>query len=133
MNKKSAMAIAAGLVAAMLAGTAAFSLSMNSTGTAAASGATPSRPKPIVKTVEHTVTIHKKAKDQSSESRVVVLPVPSSGSGSDVSSGSSSGGGDQYDDRYEGSDDQYEDEGDEGHGYEDHSGGGEDGFEGGDD
>jgi hypothetical protein len=127
MNKKSAMAIAAGLVAAMLAGAAAFSISMNSTGTAAASGVNPSKPDPIVKTVKHTVTIHKKAKDQSSGSRVVVLPAASSGSGSNVSSGSSSGG----DDQYEGSDDQYEHEGDGG--YDDQGGGGEDDFEGGDD
>jgi hypothetical protein len=93
MNKRSAMVVAAGLVAALLAGSAALSFSLSG-GTAAAEGA--ARVKPIVKTERRTVTIHKKAKANPAE--VVTISAPStSGSSIDPSSGSSG----SYDDSSE--------------------------------
>lgn len=99
MNKKSAMLIAAGLVAALLAGVAAVSLTLGGGGVPAS--AANEKSKPIVKTIEHTVTVHKQAKQSSQKPRIVVLPASSSSS---VSSSTASYG----DDSYEGSDDGYE-------------------------
>lgn len=78
MNRRSAMAVAGGLVAAMLAGAVAFSATLDGGGsTIAASTAAPT---PIVRTIHHTVTIHKKAKAHAGGGRrVVVVPAPSSG------------------------------------------------------
>lgn len=86
MNKRSAMVLAAGLVAALLAGGAALSFSLTG-GTAVAQDA--GRVKPIVKTEHRTVTIHKKAKSKPAE--VVTISAPSSGSS--VSSSTSSDDG----------------------------------------
>jgi hypothetical protein len=85
MNKRSAMVLAAGLVAALLAGGAALSFSLTG-GTAVAQDA--GRVKPIVKTEHRTVTIHKKAKSKPAE--VVTISAPS---GSSVSSSTSSDDG----------------------------------------
>ncbi len=95
MNKKSAMVIAVGLVAALLAGVAAVSLTLGGGGVTAS--ASNEKSKPIVKTIEHTVTVHKQAKQSSQKPRIVVLPASSSSSvGSSTASYS--------DDGYEGSD-----------------------------
>src|SRR3990172_6780038 len=54
MKKRSAMAIAAGLVAALLTGAVALSLGLSGTPTA---DATADRLKPPVRTIHHTVTV----------------------------------------------------------------------------
>ncbi|MGZ8611910.1 MAG: hypothetical protein ACXWX0_06525, partial [Actinomycetota bacterium] len=62
MKKRSAMSIAGGLVAALVAGFAAMSLGFargDTTPTASAE-----RVEPRVRTIERTVTIHKKAKSE---------------------------------------------------------------------
>jgi hypothetical protein len=133
MNKRSAMVIAAGLVAALVAGAAAISIGLNSPGAAVAAGVRLTKPDPIVKTVKHTVKVHKKAKHQAG-SQVVVVQPSSSGSSSVQSSGSSSVSRESSpspeptqsvspshsDDDHEGSHDSHEDDG----GYDD--GGGDD-------
>ncbi len=64
MNKRSAMLMAAGLVLAMLVGGVAIAVGLTGP---AASAATPrvvkhhKAPKPIVKTIRKTVTVHKKS------------------------------------------------------------------------
>jgi hypothetical protein len=77
MNKRSAMVVAAGLVAALLAGGVALSFSLAG-GTAAAQDG--GRVKPIVKTERRTVTIHKKAEAKPAE--VVTISTSASGSAS---------------------------------------------------
>jgi hypothetical protein len=99
MNKRSAMVVAAGLVAALMAGGTALSFSLAG-GTAAAQDG--GRVRPIVKTERRTVTIHKKAKAKPAE--VVMVSAPSTSSTTDVS-GSSAG-----DDGHETESDAYEDE-----------------------
>ncbi|HEX9122337.1 MAG TPA: hypothetical protein VF984_03110 [Actinomycetota bacterium] len=98
MNKKSAMAIAAGLVAAMLSGVAALSIGL---GAGSAAVAQSQSPKPIVRTVKHTVTVHKKAKAQGG-GVVTIVRTPSSPA---PTVSSDSYGDDQYEGEY---DDQYE-------------------------
>ena len=74
MTKKAAMTIAAGLVTALVAGAAAFSLGLNAP---EASSASPRKhQKPIVRTVERTITVHRKdgGKQQGGEVRVVAAP-----------------------------------------------------------
>lgn len=80
MNKRSAMVVAAGLVAALLAGGMALSFSLAG-GTAVAQDG--GRVKPIVRTERRTVTIHKQAKAKPAQ--VVTISAPST-SGSSVSS-----------------------------------------------
>jgi hypothetical protein len=82
MNKRSAMVVAAGLVAALLAGGAALSFSLAG-GTAVAQDG--GRVKPIVKTERRTVTVHKKAK--ADPAQIVTVSSPSSGDGSSSSVG----------------------------------------------
>jgi hypothetical protein len=71
MKKRSAMTIAGGLVAAMLAGAVALSLGF-------ASGQTPGtsavRPEPRVRTIERTITIHKKAKPKPAVVHTIAAP-----------------------------------------------------------
>jgi hypothetical protein len=100
MTKRSAMLVAAGLVAALLGGATALSFGLSGSGTAQAE--TPS-PDPIVRTVHRTVTVEKDAKGQQQPVQVVRVtsdPAPSTA----VSSTDAS---------YEGSDDAYEHESDE--------------------
>lgn len=107
MNKRSAMVIAAGLVMSMLAGLAVFTLTMGGGTTATAQSV--ARPKPIVKTVKHTVTIHKKAKDAPAAPVVRVISSGSSGAAG-VSVGSYAEGGDDMHESEHG-DDSFEAEG----------------------
>jgi len=58
MNKRSAMTIAAGLVAALLTGAVALSMGLTGAETADAGGA----PDPRIRTVHRTVTVHREAK-----------------------------------------------------------------------
>ena len=59
MKKRSAIVIAGGLVAALLAGSAALSLGLLGASSASPAG---DRTAPRVRTIERTVTIHKKDK-----------------------------------------------------------------------
>ena len=68
MNKRSAMALAAGLVAALLAGAVALSLGVAGPQPASAGG----KHDPRVRTIERTVTVHRQAKQ--SAPRIVMLP-----------------------------------------------------------
>lgn len=112
MNKRSAMAMAAGVVAALLAGVAAVSIGLSSPTTAQAD---PDRAEPIVRTVRDTVTVHQEAEgDPSGVVRVVSAPAqPLAGSFDDDAL---EGHEDDWDDddRYEDDDhedhDRYEDE-----------------------
>jgi hypothetical protein len=73
MKKRSAMTIAGGLVAALLAGAVSLSLGF-------ASGTTPSistvRPEPRVRTIERTITIHKKADPKPAVVQTIAAPAP---------------------------------------------------------
>ncbi|MGZ8585678.1 MAG: hypothetical protein ACXWXP_09405 [Actinomycetota bacterium] len=135
MKKRSAMSIAGGLVAALVAGFAAMSLGFargDTTPTASAE-----RVEPRVRTIERTVTIHKKAKSE--EAPVVrTIPAPAPASASAPASADDEDG--YEDDGFEDHDDDgYEDDGFEDHddddGYEDedHDEDGEDGDDGSDD
>jgi len=103
MKKRSAMAIAAGLVAAMLVGVVALSIGLSGTQTADAKG---ERVQPRVRTVHRTVKIHREAKPEAPKTVTVVTASTSSPSSS--SSSESSGSDDQYEN--EGSDDSFENE-----------------------
>jgi hypothetical protein len=74
MKKRSAMLVAAGLVAALLAGGTALSFSLAGETASAQS----SRVRPVVKTERRTVTVHKKAK--SGPARVVTITTSGSAS-----------------------------------------------------
>ena len=76
MNKRSAMAIAAGLVAALLTGALALSLGMTgATPTAVASA----KREPQVRTTHRTVTVHRQAK-AAKPTTITIVPASSSGS-----------------------------------------------------
>jgi hypothetical protein len=76
MNKRSAMAIAAGLVAALLAGAISLAAGLSGGGTASATGP-PQRREPRVRTIERTITIHKKAKAADAPVvRTIAAPAP---------------------------------------------------------
>ena len=98
MKKRSAMAIAAGLVAALLTGAVALSLGLSGTPTA---DATNDRVKPRVRTIHETVTVHREAKTQEPETVTIVT----AGASSPASAEISDGGGAQ--------DEEFEDEGSE--------------------
>ena len=121
MNKRSAMLMAAGLVLTLIVGGVAMSTGLT--------GPTPSRAAPraerrqtaapIIKTVKHTVTVHKQGS---------VTPAPATATGSSASSSAGSLSGSIDDDQGSYSDDaEGEDDGelgeDEDHG-DDHSGSG---------
>ena len=117
MSKRSAMAMAAGLVAALLAGAAALSIGLSSPETAQAR---PDRSEPVVRTITETVTVHKKAKaDRTGAVQVVSGPAVQQ-----VSSSAPASYAD--DDAYEGEDDDGSYEDHDGSS-EDHDGGSEDG------
>lgn len=77
MTRKAAMALAAGLLMALIAGAAAFSAGL--TGPASAGGDARDR-KPKVRTIERTITVHEK--DRGEDREVRVIPVGSDGAGS---------------------------------------------------
>lgn len=81
MKKRFALIIAGGLIVVLIAGSAALSLGL--LGAAPAAGGDRSAPR--VRTIHHTVTIHKKAKAEPAI-RTVVLSA-SSGGGSSVAGG----------------------------------------------
>ena len=107
MTKRSAMLVAAGLVAALMVGAAALSFGLTGNGSAQAETTAPD---PIVRTVHRTVRVEKDAKPAQQPVQVVqVASVPSTTS-NDVSEGTFD------DDAYEGDEDEdYEDEGSEDH------------------
>jgi hypothetical protein len=99
MNKRSAMAIAAGLVVALMVGAAAVSIGLEGPGTAAA-GTARSAGNPVVRTTHRTVTVHRDPKG-SPTARTVVI-----GSGSaPANTSTSSEGDDRYEQGPEGTDD----------------------------
>jgi len=105
MTKRSAMVMAAGLVAALMAGAMALSFGLSGSGTAQAET---KAPEPIVRTIHRTVTVEKDAKP--AEQQVQVVQVASAPTSSDVSGS---------DDAYQGeSDDAYEDESDDAYEHE---------------
>ena len=71
MKKRAAMVIAAGLVAALLAGTVAFT--MGFAGPQSTSGTTAALA-PIVRTTHHTVTVHRHARATAPVIRTVAAP-----------------------------------------------------------
>ena len=83
MKKRSAMTIAAGLVAALLTGAIALSLGFTGSPTAAAQS---DRVAPKVRTVHRTVTVHREAKAEAPKT-VTIVPVsassPSEGASND--------------------------------------------------
>lgn len=99
MKKRSAMAIAAGLVAALLTAAVAISLGLSGPDTADASG---ERAQPRVRTVHRTVTVHREAKPEEPETVTIVTASSSSPT-------SPEGSSDDYEDD-SASDDGYEDE-----------------------
>lgn len=119
MNKRSAMTIAAGLVAALLAGVGAFSLSLGSSATPASASSKAHR-KPIVRTIERTVTIEKKAKGGASGALVVTLQAPSSTDSSFDGDDDHEGDDDAVEGEFEGGDDDGEEHESEDHDSEDH-------------
>jgi len=73
VSKRQAMAMAAGLVVALLAGVAAFSVGLSTPGTAQAGS---DRADPIVRTVRDTITVHEQAKADSRVVQVVSAAAP---------------------------------------------------------
>jgi hypothetical protein len=82
MKKRSAMAIAAGLVAALLTGAVALSMGLSGTPTADATG---ERVKPLVRTVHETVTVHREAKAEEPQTVTIVAASASSPASSESS------------------------------------------------
>jgi hypothetical protein len=78
MNKRSATMIAVGLAAALLAGVAAVRMTA---GGAIPTSAASERAKPIVRTIDRTITVHRKAK-AAPQPAVVMLPAAGSASSS---------------------------------------------------
>ena len=76
MKKRSAMTIAAGLVAALLTGAIALSLGFTGSPTA---GAQSDRVAPRVRTVHRTITVHREGKAEAPRT-VTVVPVSTSSS-----------------------------------------------------
>lgn len=85
MKKRSAMVIAGAMVAALLAGSVALSLGMLGAGTATASG---DRTTPRVRTIERTVTIHKKQHASGGTITYAISPATSHSSGAEGDDGS---------------------------------------------
>ncbi|HSD48528.1 MAG TPA: hypothetical protein VLE71_01730 [Actinomycetota bacterium] len=84
MKKRFAMVVAGSLVAALLAGSAALSLGLLGASTASAGA---DRSAPRVRTIERTVTIHKKQKAQAGVRYVIAsAPGASSAAGSESES-----------------------------------------------
>jgi hypothetical protein len=71
MTKRTAMLMAAGVVAALLGGSVALSFGLSGGGTAAAE--TPRRLEPIVRTVHRTVRVEKEAKGPAEPIQVVTV------------------------------------------------------------
>jgi hypothetical protein len=116
MNKRSAMAIAAGMVVALMVGAAAVSIGLGGPGTAAA-GTARAAGNPVVRTSHRTVTIHKPAKDSPAPRTVVIGSTWTSASSSAIS---------QEDDGFEGPDGTDGDSGGGSEGGGSGSGGGDD-------
>ena len=83
MKKRFALIVAGGLIAVLIAASAALSLGL----LGAAPAASGDRAVPRVRTIHHTVTVHRKAK---SKPRTVVLAGGSAGSSSVSGAGSES-------------------------------------------
>jgi len=111
MNKRSAMAIAAGLVAALLTGALALSLGMTGAPPTAVASA---QREPRVRTTHRTVTVHRQAK-AAQPTTITIVPANSSAS---TAASFSEGEGDEGG---------YEHEGDEGSSGSEGSHGGEGG------
>jgi hypothetical protein len=101
MNKKSAMAIAGGLVAALMSALGAVSVSV--TGRAPAEAQPTHVAKPIVKTITRTITIHRKPKHSAPAPVQVVTLSPSTMAPAPVTttSGSLSSGHESEDDGHD--------------------------------
>jgi hypothetical protein len=99
MNKRSAMAIAAGMVVALIVGATAVSIGLGGPGTAAA-GTERASGKPVVRTVHRTVTVHRPAKASPEARTVVISSAPAPASSSSISEGD-----DQFEQGSEGADD----------------------------
>ena len=121
MHKRSALAIAAGLVLTLIVGGLAVAVGMTGP---TVSSAVPrverrSSPEPIVRTIRRTVTVHEKADPKPGEVVQIAASTPASstdGSGSDDSSGTS---GDDSNGTYEDDDadeNEHEDDGDQNEG-----------------
>lgn len=86
MTKRSAILMAAGLVAALTVGAAALSFGLSGSGTAQAETKAPD---PVVRTIHRTITVEKDAKPAEQQVQVVRLasaPAPAAVSGSDAMS-----------------------------------------------
>jgi len=101
MTKRSAMLMAAGLVAALLVGATALSFGLSGGGSAQAETTTP---EPIVRTIHRTVTVEKDAKGTTAPVEVVRVasdPTQSTTVSSDDGSDDGSDGFEHEDDGYE--------------------------------
>jgi len=108
VKKRSAMAMAAGLVAALLAGSAALSVGLTAPNTAQAGSG---EPEPIVRTIQETVTVHRKANEAGAVSVIAApatLPASSTSSGDSFDESIYEDGEHEDDDSYE--DDEHEDD-----------------------
>jgi hypothetical protein len=113
MKKRAAMTLAGALVTALLAGSVAMSMGL--TGAEPVSAAN-GRVQPRIRTVERTITVHKKAKaDPSPVVRTIAPAAPTTSTVSAPATQTAAYDDDGWDD-----DDRFEDEGDDDHG-EDHS------------
>jgi hypothetical protein len=117
MKKRAAMTFAGGLVAALLAGAVALSLGLAGADTAGTGSSGTERVQPRVRTVERTITVHKKAKAGSAP---VVRTIAASAPASNAVSAAPAIAFDDHDDE----DDEFDDEGWE-HEDEDHDDEGE--------
>jgi hypothetical protein len=115
MTKRTAMLMAAGVVAALFAGSVALAFGLS--GTTAATADTPAKLDPIVRTVHRTVRVEKEAKPADQPVQVVTLgsdpaPVETVSTDDDAF--------EDADDAFEDEDDAFEDEDHEDDGSEDH-------------
>jgi hypothetical protein len=112
MNKRSAVFMAAGLVAVLALGGMAFSRGLTGPTVSAASARNkPAHVKPLVRTHTKKIVVHRQA--PTPPARTVIMPAPYSYS----APATTTAGG------YEGNDDGY---GEDGHGEDGHGGGGDD-------
>lgn len=100
MTKRSAMLMAAGLVAALLVGATALSFGLSGGGSAQAETTTP---EPIVRTIHRTVTVEKDAKGTTAPVEVVRVA-------SDPTQSTTLSSDDGSDDGFEDEDEGYEDD-----------------------
>jgi hypothetical protein len=102
MNKRSAVFMSAGLVAVLMLGGLAFSLGLTGPAVSAASTrSTSAQVQPVVRTHTKKIVVHRQA--PTPPARTVIMPAPSTYTGSATTGGYEDDDGYEGDDHFEGS------------------------------